>query len=88
MGKMHGVQQEVRDALIALRLEMVLRHPEAIIAQPIQRFGDGFGFSKNGDQLLVREPAVIDWGASVPDIVHINVSGEAAVKMCDHSIPP
>jgi hypothetical protein len=32
---------------------MVLRHPEAIIAQPIQRFSDRFGFIKDGDQLLV-----------------------------------
>ncbi len=88
MGEMHGVQQEIRDALIALRLEMVLRHPEAIIAQPIQRGGDRCGFIKDGDECLVREPAVVDWRTAIPNVIHINVSGKAAVKMCDHGVPP
>ena len=88
MGEVHSIQQEIGDALIAFRLEMVFCHPEAIIAQPIQRFGDGFGFRKDGDEILVREPTVVDGRAAIPDVVHINVSGKAAVKMGDHSIPP
>src|SRR5262249_24758665 len=88
MGEVHSVQQEIGDALIALGLEMVLGHPEAIIAQPIQRFGDRLGFIKDGDEGLVREPAVVDRCATIPDVIHINVSGKAAVKMCDHGVSP
>jgi hypothetical protein len=86
VGKMHGVQQEIRDALIALPLEMVFSHPEAIITQVIQRFGDRFGFIKDGRKFLVREQTVVDRRATIPNVVHIDMSCKATVKMCDHGI--
>lgn len=81
MGQMDGVQQEIGDALIALRLEMVLGHPEAVIAQPIQRGSNRLGLRKHLDEFFIGEGPVVDGRPGVPHVVHIDMPSKTAVKM-------
>src|SRR5690242_1407701 len=51
--------EEIRDAFIPLALEMVLGHPENVIAQRLHALGGVFGDVKSLDKPLVGVPAVV-----------------------------
>src|SRR4030095_15930041 len=59
LGQPETEHEEVRDAFIPLALEMVLRHPENVIAQRLHTLGSVFGDLKSLDKPLVGVPSVV-----------------------------
>src|SRR5262249_12861861 len=59
LGQPETEHEEVRDAFIPLALEMVLGHPENVIAQRLHALGGVFGDLKSLDKPLVGVPAVV-----------------------------
>ena len=82
--------EEVGDALVALRLKVVLGHPERVEAQPVQGLGYRLRLVVRGHQVVVPEPPVVDRYSAVADVVHIHVTGVQAVKLGNHGslFPP
>ena len=88
MGQMHRGHEHVGDALVALVLEVVLGHPEGVVAGPIHQLGDGLSLVEDGDQLVVGEPARVDRRARVADVVHVDVAGKQTVELGNHARLP
>ena len=80
--------QQVGDALVALGLEVVFRHPEGIVAAGVHSFGNGLGLVKGGGQVFVGKGTVVHRRAAVADIVHIDMAGVQAVKLGNHCPAP
>src|SRR5437667_7859219 len=59
MREVHRLHQEIRDALVALDLEMVLGQPERVVAMLVARARQRFGLGEDADQVLVRVAAVV-----------------------------
>ena len=59
LGQPETEHEEVRDAFIPLALEMVLGHPENVIAQRLHALGGVFGNLESLDKPLVSIPSVI-----------------------------
>ena len=76
--------QHVRDALIALALEMVLGHPEGAVAEPVHQLGHRLGLVEYGGQLLVGQAALVHRDPAIADIVHVDMTGKQAVEFGDH----
>lgn len=88
VGQVDVQHDQVRDALVAFRLEMVLGHPHGVEAIIIQGLRDGFGLAENGHQVIVVEFPVVHRLAAVADIGHIYVAGIHTVKFSDHISNP
>ena len=88
VGEMDGVHQHVGDALVALVLEVVLGHPEGVVAPPVHELGHGLGLVEHRGEPRVAEAAVIHRRAAVAHVVHVDVAGEQAVELGDHAVAP
>ena len=80
--------QHVWNALRALALEMMLGHPERVVAVPVHHLGHRLGLEEGGRQVLVVVAALIDRRALVAAIVEIGVACEQAVELGDHVASP
>ncbi len=49
--------QHVGDALGAFALEMVLGHPERVVAEPVHQLGHGLGLVERGGEVVVADSA-------------------------------
>ena len=87
-GEVHRHHQEIRDALRTFRLEVVLGHPERIVAEPVHGLGVLFGLVEGAGQLLVRVVAVIDRCAEIAAILHIDGADVGAVEILEHGRVP
>ena len=88
VGEVDDEHQEVGDALVALGLEVVLGHPEGVVAVLVQGLGDGHALVEGGGEVLVGVGAVVDRGSAVADVFHVDVAGVQAVKGGNHQMPP
>ena len=87
LGHVRQVQrhhQHVRDALGALGLEVVLRHPERVVAQPIHQHCHRLRLVQRGGKLFVRITSVVDRRAGVADILQVDMAGIRAVELLEH----
>ena len=84
MRQMHRQHQDVRDALVAFALEMVLGQPEHVVAAAVHELGDRGGLVEDGHELLVGQPAVVDRCGAQAVVVEINVASIQAAKSRDH----
>ena len=82
--EMHREHEHVGDAFVSLALEMMLRHPEGVIAEPVHELGHGLRFVEHGGEALVGEAAVVHRHAAVAHIVHVDMAGEQAIEFGDH----
>ena len=73
-GQVHVEHQQIRDALIAFRLEVMLRHPELVIAQRVQPLGKVHGPVEDFSEFIIGIPAVIRRGPLEPEAVIDNVA--------------
>ena len=76
--------QHVRDALVAFALEMVLGHPERVVAEPVHQLRHRLRLVEDGGEMLVGETAVVDRHPAIADIVHVDMAGKQAVEFSDH----
>ena len=86
--EVHAHQDVVGDALGALALEMVLGHPEAVVAEPVHQHRHGLGLGQRGREMRVRITPRVDGRAAVADVVEIGVAGVEAVELGDHGGGP
>jgi hypothetical protein len=59
MGEMHRHRQQVRNAFVTFVLEMVLGHPECVVAEPVHQPCHGFSLVESSCQMLVRKAAIV-----------------------------
>ena len=84
VGKVDIEHQQVGDALVPFRLEVVLGHPHGVVAVLVHGLGDGLSLGEDGGQMVVVKHAVVDCGAGVADAVHVDVAGVQAVELGNH----
>ena len=85
--EVHRHHQEVGDAFRAFGLEMVLGHPEGVVAEPVHALGVVHRLVQHAGQFLVRIPAVVDWRAGVARVLQIDRADVGTVEFCDHRAP-
>ena len=90
VAEVEGQQEDVRDALVAFPLEVVLGEPEGVVPAPVEEPRQVARLGEDGDEVLVGEHAAVHGGAAVADVVHVDVAGVQAVELGDHvlSSPP
>src|SRR5262249_51309261 len=76
--------QHVRDALVALALEVVLREPERVVAGPVHQLRDGFALREHRSEMFVGQPAIVDRRPVEAFVVQIDVAREQASESRDH----
>src|SRR6266851_4019479 len=87
-GQVHIEHQQIRDAFIAFRLEVMLRHPELVIAQRVQQLGEVHGPFESLGELVVGIPAVVCRGPLETEVVINNVTRVRRAKTAQHERPP
>ena len=85
-GQVKAEHKQVRDSFIALRLKMVLRHPEFLKADLLQVRGYVQSPVERLDQLVVRVPPVIGRRPGEADIFVDDMAGIRSGKVADHSV--
>src|ERR1700730_10147495 len=85
---MHCHQDGVGDALGAFALEVMLGHPEAVVAEPVHQLGHRFCLAKGAGEMGVRKAPLIDWRAAITEVVEVGVAGKKAVELADHERSP
>jgi hypothetical protein len=76
--------QHIGDALVAFTLEMMLGHPERVVAHPVHELGHCLRLVEHGDQVLVWKPAIVHRNPAITDVVHVDMTGKQAVEFGDH----
>lgn len=88
LGAVREMECHIRDTFVAFALEMVLSHPERVVAEPIHQLRHRLSLVKDGAEMLVRKAAVIYRNTAIANIVHIDMASKRAVEFCYHfSIP-
>ena len=82
--QMHRQHNDIWQAFGAFRLEMVLRHPERPIPQPVHRLRLGLGLVVSGDELLVAVMPGINRRAEVTYIFQVDVTRIGTIELGDH----
>src|SRR5262249_6889111 len=68
-------------------LEMVLGHPERVVAALIHALGVLDDLVQRAAQFRLRIAALVDRGADVPQILHVDRAVIGAVEFRDHRVP-
>src|ERR1700758_3938210 len=76
--------QDIRDALIAFVLKMVLGHPEGIVTDTIHQLGHRLGLVEDAGQVLVGKSTVVHRGAAIAGVLHVDMSGKQTVEFRNH----
>lgn len=84
MGQVHVEEQQVRNHLIALMLEVVLRGPETVVVQVVHHFDDLLHPVEDRAQMVVIKSALVDGSRPQAKVSEIDVSGVQASKVLDH----
>ena len=84
VGEVQGHQDGVGNALRALGLEMMLGHPEAVVAEPIHDLGHVLGLAERRRQMLVAVAAVVGGRAGIADVIEVGMASIQAVELGDH----
>ena len=84
--QVHGQQDDVRQALGALWLKVMLGHPERAIAQTIHRLRLNFRLVMGGDQLVVAVAPGVHRRAEVTNVFQVDMAGVGTVELCDHGV--
>ena len=77
-------QEIVGNALRAFALEVMLGHPEAVVAEAVHELGHGLGLAQRRRQVRIREAPVVDGRAAIADVVEVGMAGIKAVELGDH----
>src|SRR5262252_9386202 len=74
----------VRNAFSAFALEVMLGHPETVVAKAIHERGHGFGLAERSCEVSVRVTPLVDGRSAITDVVEVGMPGIEAVKRGDH----
>ena len=83
-GQVRRQQDDVGDALVSLVLEVMLGHPENIVAQFVRGPGYLGRGPEHAGQPVVRVAAVVGGGTVVADALHINLPLVQGAERFDH----
>ena len=86
--QVHTQLEDVRDALVALRLEVVLRHPEIVVAKLVLENAHGLRLVEDGSEPFVGVEPVIGGSGRETDVLEIYVSCEQASEFVNHGVLP
>jgi hypothetical protein len=75
-GQVHACEQRIRDHLEPLRLEMVLRRPQRVVAQVVHQGRDRLQMTHRSREVLGRVVAVVGGDALEPDILEVHPAHE------------
>lgn len=84
MREMHPQHEDVRDALVAFVLEVVLGEPQGVEAEPVHRLRKRLGLREHRDEVLVRIAAVVRRGRVLAHVAQIDVARVEGRKLGDH----
>ena len=73
--QVHADHQDVRQALVALVLEVVLGQPERVVAVLVHAARDGLGLREDGRQVLVGVAALVGRRGVLAHVAEIDVAG-------------
>src|SRR5260370_20365621 len=74
----------VGNAFTAFALEVVLGHPETVVAKAIHERGHGLGLAQRSCEVGVRVTPFVDGRSAITDVVEVGMTGIEAVKLGDH----
>ena len=84
-GQVQPQHYQVGDAFVAFGLEVMLRHPEFVVAVGFQMAGDVQRPVKDAGQLVIGIPAVVGGGAVQPQVVVHDMAGVRCAEALEHS---
>jgi hypothetical protein len=73
--EMHTQHQDIRDALVAFVLEVMLSEPQGVVTEPVHRLGERFTLREHCRELLVGVPAFVGWCRLLPHIAKVDMAG-------------
>ena len=88
MRQVHRHQDVVGDAFGAFALEVMLGHPETVVAEAVHQLGHGLGLAERGRQVRVPVAPLVDGRAAVANVVEVGMAGKKAVELGDHGAFP
>src|SRR5258708_243735 len=68
----------------AFGLEVMLGHPETVVAKAIHERGHGLGLAQRSCEVGVRVTPLVDGRSGITDVVEVGMTGIEAVKLGDH----
>ena len=74
----------VGNAFSAFALEVMLGHPETVVAKAIHERGHGLGLAQRSCEVGVRVTPLVDRRSAITDVVEVGMTGIEAVKLGDH----
>src|SRR5215831_8691176 len=74
----------VGNAFSAFALEVMLGHPETVVAKAIHERGHGLGLAQRSCEVGVRVTPLVDGRSGITDVVEVGMTGIEAVKLGDH----
>jgi hypothetical protein len=74
----------VGNAFSAFALEVMLGHPETVVAKAIHERGHGLGLAQRSCKVRVRVTPLVDGRPAITDVVEVGMTGIEAVKLGDH----
>src|SRR5437867_12589004 len=81
----NGQERDVRDALVALVLEMVLGQPQGLVAELVHRLRELERRVERLDHPLIGVAALVGRSARVPAVLQLDVSDVEGGEALDHS---
>jgi len=82
--QVHRRHEEIRQALVALVLEVVLGQPDRVVAQLVHRPGDGVRLREHRRQVLVPVAPLVGRGGHLAHVGQIDVAGIDGGEPGDH----
>src|SRR6516162_1072320 len=86
MRQMHGAHQNVRQALVAFVLEMMLGEPQRVVAALVHRLGDRFGLVEDRSELVVRITPIVRRGGILIMVGDVDMTGIHRHEFVDHGL--
>src|SRR5262249_56003461 len=84
VGEVEWHKDGVGDAFSAFALEVMLGHPETVVAEAIHERGHGLGLAQRSCKVRVRVTPLVDGRSAITDVVEVGMTGIEAVKLGDH----
>jgi hypothetical protein len=83
-GEPRAQHDEVRQHLVALALEVMLRRPQAVVAQLVHRLGHVLGRREGFHEPLVAVPARLGGRAAEADVLELDLTDVQHGEFADH----
>ena len=74
VGQVHALHQEIGQALVPFPLEVVFRHPQGVIPEPIGGLGYFIGNGERRGQFFIRKKPLIGRSPGISHIIDVDVA--------------